>query len=107
MRIETDERFWVVVDPEATSVLADVCFESSIRGLEAQFRGGLAISENPAIFTDRAEAERDAKRRLAARDVARVLVQETEVGVPPGGRLRILDAAGEVVFTYTAPGGGR
>lgn len=106
MRIGTDERFWVVVDPEATSVTADVCFESSIRGLEAQFRGGLSVSENPTIFTDREEAEREAKRRLAARDVARLLSKGTEVELPPGGRVQILDPAGEVLFSYTAPGGG-
>ncbi|MFA6433731.1 MAG: hypothetical protein WCW52_03465 [Elusimicrobiales bacterium] len=60
------EKLWVVVKPGPESVLADICFEADAKGLARQFRGGLREDEIHALFTGRAEAEREARRLLAA-----------------------------------------
>jgi len=64
MRFRPDDKFFVVVDASPMSELVDVCFESSLRHLLNQFRGGLTLEENPTIFTSQAEALREARRRL-------------------------------------------
>ncbi len=66
MRFGTDDKFLVVVDPTLESTLGDILFEASLRDLELHFRGGLKAEHNPTIFTDRAEAEREAQGRLLA-----------------------------------------
>lgn len=63
MRIE---KFWVVTKPGLVSELADICFETDAKGLALQFRGGLEPEEVHAIYTDREEAEKEAKRILVA-----------------------------------------
>ncbi len=60
------EKFWVVTKPGLVSELADVCFETDAKGLALQFRGGLEPEEIQAIYTDHEEAEKEAKRILAA-----------------------------------------
>lgn len=65
MRIGKTDKFWVVTDAKATSELADVLFETTLEGLERQFKGGLTCDENPAIFTGLKEAETEANARLA------------------------------------------
>ncbi len=55
MRIDQHDKFWVVVDANSLSKLCDVLFETTLRGLELQFRGGLTCAENPTIFNDRTE----------------------------------------------------
>ncbi len=57
MRLGPDDKFWLVVDPTKISTLADILFETTLRGLELQFKGGLTAAENPTIFTEKAEAE--------------------------------------------------
>jgi hypothetical protein len=67
MRIETTETFWIVEDPGPQSVLADICWESSLDGLLLQFRGGWTTERRPTLFTDRAEAEAEARMRILVR----------------------------------------
>ena len=67
MRFGPDDPFWVVVDPTKISTFADILFETTIRGLELQFKGGLTAAENPTVFTDKAEAEVEARIRLELR----------------------------------------
>lgn len=64
MKIGPDDKFWVVTDATPISELADICFETTLRGLELQFRGGLSMDSNPTIFTSKEEAEKAAKKRL-------------------------------------------
>ena len=60
------EKFWVVTKPGLVSELADVCFETDAKGLALQFRGGLEPDEIHAIYTVHDEADKEAKRILAA-----------------------------------------
>ena len=64
MKLGPDDKFWVVCDANSESVIEDICFETSLRGLELQFRGGLSIDSNPTIFTSKEEADKAAKKRL-------------------------------------------
>lgn len=66
MRIGPDDKFWLVTDATTDSVLEDICFLTSIRGLELQFRGGLSMDSNPTIYTSKWDAEKAAKKRLKA-----------------------------------------
>lgn len=63
MKITT---FWVVAMPGPDSVLADICFETDAKGLARQFRGGLNEEDVHALYTERGEAEKEARRILAA-----------------------------------------
>ena len=67
MRIESTDPFWIVEDPGPDSELADILWQCSLAGLERQFRGGWTAGRRPTLFTDRAEAEADARMRLAVR----------------------------------------
>ena len=64
MRYGPDDKFWVVVDPTAESEMGDILFETTLRGLERQFKGGLTAMraaqavlraglENPSTQIDR------------------------------------------------------
>lgn len=63
MRIE---KLWVVVRPGRLSEFADVCFETDVKGLALQFKGGLEPEEIHAVYTSMNEAQREAERILAA-----------------------------------------
>lgn len=41
MRYGQDEKFWVVLDPRSDSETVDILFETSLRSLDLQFKGGL------------------------------------------------------------------
>ena len=99
MKIGPDDPFWVVVDAKPKSEIGDVLFECSIRGLDLQFKGGLKMEENPTIFTDRAEAEREAQKRLLVRKVMAAMAAGT-MDPPKDGvkRIQMLDGAGAVVW---------
>ena len=75
MRIDTDMKFWVVADPIGGGTVDDILFETDLRELERQFRGGLTCDTQPVIFTDEKEARAYAEKRLEAwrrhREVAR------------------------------------
>lgn len=63
MRIE---KLWVVTKPGPVSELGDICFETDAKGLALQFRGGLKEEDIHALYTIHEEAEKEAKRILAA-----------------------------------------
>ncbi|MCB4757296.1 MAG: hypothetical protein LHV69_09780 [Elusimicrobia bacterium] len=73
MLIGKTDKFWVVTDAKATSELVDVLFETTLEGLERQFKGGLTCDENPAIFSDAKEAEAEALARLAIAKAAEAM----------------------------------
>ena len=52
--------FWVVLYPTRESTFADVCFKSSWREMERQFRGGLTEEQIAGIYNDESEALREA-----------------------------------------------
>jgi hypothetical protein len=66
MRIDTDTVIWIVADPIGDGTMADIFGETTLGGLERQFRGGLTCEANLVIFTDREEAEAHAQKRLEA-----------------------------------------
>ncbi len=68
MKFETNGTFWIVENPSQVSELGDICWETSLAGLELQFRGGWTTENRPVLYTDRGEAEKDARARLAVRD---------------------------------------
>ena len=78
MRIKTDEKLWCVADPIGAGVIEDVLFETTLRGLERQFRGGLTCDANPVIFTEEAEARAYAERRIEAWHRHREAAREIE-----------------------------
>jgi hypothetical protein len=63
MRID---KFWVVTLPKLESVLEDVLFETDIKGLALQFRGGLREDDIHAVFTDKELASKEAAKVLGA-----------------------------------------
>jgi len=60
------EKFWVVTKPGPESELGDICFETDVKGLALQFRGGLKEDDIHAFYTAHDEAEKEAKRIMAA-----------------------------------------
>ena len=60
------EKFWVVTLPKPESVLEDILFETDIKGLALQFRGGLREEDIHAVFTDKPEAAKEAGKVLDA-----------------------------------------
>jgi len=64
MRFDSDYMFWVVLDPEPSSVEADILYQASLADLDLQFKGGLKIERNPTLFTEKHEAEIEAFGRM-------------------------------------------
>ena len=99
MRYGPDDKFWCVTDPTPQSELADVCFETSLRSIERQFKGGLTCGQNPTIFTDRAEAEADAHLRLVAMRAADAIsLAAPQEAMKNATRVALLDRDGKVLF---------
>lgn len=107
MRFGPDGRFYVVTDADPHSTLPDVCFETSLRGLELQFRGGLAIDRHPTIFTDRQEAKAEGMARLLARRTSQAIAERATRAIGSAAnvealrgavRVQILGPDGRVVF---------
>ena len=99
MRYGPDDKFWVVTDPTPQSELGDILFEASIRSLELQFKGGLAMEKNPTIFTERAEAEHEAYGRLVATRAAQAVLRSgRECSAARVDRIELYDAEGKPVF---------
>ncbi|MBI5245506.1 MAG: hypothetical protein HY922_17730 [Elusimicrobia bacterium] len=63
MRID---KLWIVTRPKTMSESGDVCFETDIKGLALQLKGGLEPEDIHAVYTDHAEVEWEAGRILAA-----------------------------------------
>lgn len=100
MRINQGEKFWVVVDAKSTSELADILFETTIDGLERQFKGGLTSDDNVTIFTDHKDAAMEAHRRMTAVNVAEAV--KNMASADSMKRAKSVDfksASGEVVFS--------
>ena len=104
MRFAVDDKLWVVVDAQPASELADIMFEASLRDLENQFKGGLTVAENPTLFTDRHEAEREAIARMVALRVSEVVVSERgKAKLEDATRAELHDADGTVIFGADLP----
>jgi len=99
MRYGPDDKFWVVVDPTPESEMGDVLFETTLRGLELQFKGGLTMAQNPTIFTDQQEAKYEAYGRLTAMRAAQAVLragrENPEARID---RIEIYGADGKLVF---------
>jgi hypothetical protein len=101
MKIGTDQKLWVVVDPATPGIeIGGNCFESSVRDLERRFRCGFTCERNPALFTDRREAQFEAFGRLTAMRAERLIAERAEEGRPIEGActLEIHDDEGKVVY---------
>ena len=78
MKIGPNDKFYVVTDAVEGSKLEDILSEETIKTLGLRFKGGLSIEENATIFTSKAEAEREAKKRLkVAEFIAKI--KQTEI----------------------------
>jgi hypothetical protein len=98
MRLRPDDKLWVVTDPTGESETADICFETTVRGLLLQLKGGLDVERNVTLFTDGNEAEIEAYGRLVAMRAARVIAQG---GFKPGDEpssVEITGPDGKVLF---------
>jgi len=60
------EKFWIVTLPKAESVLEDILFETDIKGLALQFRGGLREEDIHAVFTEKEAASKEAGKVMDA-----------------------------------------
>lgn len=104
MRYGPNDKFWIVTDPKPESTLADVLFETTLRGLQRQFAGGLTIDENPTIFTDYDEAKTDANNRMVAMRISRVVVSEQgKAKLEDVRRIELHDGDGNVMFGAELP----
>lgn len=99
MRIGKTDKFWVVTDAMPGSELVDVMFETTIEGLERQFKGGLTSDDNPTIFTSPDEAEAEAHARLTMAKAIDALHKAGEKRpFKKASSIEIKDAAGKILF---------
>jgi len=99
MRYGPDDKFWVVLDPTKDSETADILFETSLRGLDLQFKGGLTMDRNPTIFTDEKKAQVEAYGRLLAMRASQAIARRcSEADLDGVSRIELLDADGNVLF---------
>ncbi len=104
MRLGPNDKFWIVRDPNLTSESSDVLFESSLRDLELQIRGGLTMEYNPTLFTDRKEAESEAKRRLTALEAYRAIARaQPQQSIEDVARIALFDSRGKALFEAELP----
>ena len=100
MRFGPDDRLWVVTDPTRESELGDVCFETTVRGLLLQLKGGLDVERNVTLFTEQNEADVEAFGRLTAMRASKAIEQrlrfDPDAEVPE--KIEILDGKGRVLF---------
>ena len=100
MRFGPDDKLWVVTDPTRESEVGDVCFETTVRGLLLQLKGGLDIERNVTLFTEKNEAEVEAFGRLtamrASQAIARRLRFDPDAEVAE--RIEVLDGSGNLLF---------
>jgi len=62
------DKLWVITVPASCdSTIADFCFETDARGFALQVKGGLSPEDIVAVFSDREEAESEAKRLMHRR----------------------------------------
>ncbi len=101
MRIGPNDKFWLVTDPTPTSQPNDHVTQASLKNLDLMFNGGLSMTENPTLFTDKQEAEIEAYGRYVAMRAKRVIAEHAAAGnsLSNVDRIEIRDAKGAVVFT--------
>jgi hypothetical protein len=100
MRINQGDKFWVVVDAKSTSELSDILFETTIDGLERQFKGGLTSDDNVTIFADHNEAAMEAHRRMTAVNVAEAIKNMASAdSMKKAKTVEFKSASGAVVFS--------
>ena len=97
MRIDSTTRLWVVTDPGPDSTIADVCAESTLRGLALQVAGGLAL-DTATLYTEREEAEADARNRLLVWRVARQVRLDRRLAPDEVVRVTLHGEDGRVLF---------
>lgn len=99
MRYGLDNKFWVVVDPTPGSEMGDVLFETTLRGLELQFKGGLTMAQNPTLFTEEQDAKYEAFGRLTAMRAAQAVLRAGRENPQARiDRIEIYGADGKLVF---------
>jgi len=106
MRIGPDTAIFLVTDPATTeSDTTNLVYETTLRGLELQFKGGLTMAQNPTLFTDEKEAKIEAFGRLTAMRAKRAIERQVASGdlreIPK--RLVILDREGKLLFEADLP----
>jgi len=105
MQLSPNDKFWIVTDPELSSASGDILFETTLLDLELQFKGGLSWSTaHPMLFTDRGEAEAEARRRLTALSAFRAIARASPKGpLDSASRVALLDSRGEAIFESELP----
>lgn len=101
MRYDTDYMFWIVVDPQAESVMGDILYQASLRDIGHQFKGGLTADDNPTLFTEKKEAEIEAYGRMTVLRASQAIAENLRDGTD---RIEILDGDGIVLFESDIPG---
>ena len=94
--INAHQKVYLVLDATPRSELADVLSETTLAGLA----GRMDPERNPTVYTDRGEAEVDARRRLLVAMVARRLADVADLA-----RVEAFDADGERVLVVEAGDG--
>jgi hypothetical protein len=100
MQLGPVDSIWTVTDPAPEDGLGDCCFETCLRESDHRFSG----DGNPVLFTDRCEAEREARSRLLARDVARGIA-DGELALPCAARVQVVDEDGDVLYSVEVENG--
>jgi hypothetical protein len=89
----------MVVEPTPESEMGDVRFQTTLRGLELQFKGGLTMAQNPTIFSDQQAAKCEAYGRLTAMRAAQAVLragrENPEARID---RIEIYGVDGKLVF---------
>ena len=103
MRLGPDDSFWVVTDPTWESEEGDCVFETSLRKLDLQFKGGLTMDRNPTIFTDENEARVEAFCRMTAMRASIAIRDRLRSGedVDLPLKIEVHGASGEILFRAT------
>jgi hypothetical protein len=90
----------MVTNPGPDPELADICFETSIENLALHLKGGLSMDADPTMFTDRAEAELEARCRPVAMETSHAIRAMAADGIPLTGarKVQVLGEGGKVLF---------
>jgi hypothetical protein len=59
--MDPDTKIWLVIKPSLQSELVDILFETSLRGLELQFKGGLTADSIFGWYLDPVQAKKIAE----------------------------------------------
>jgi len=100
VRFGPDDKLWVVTDPTRESEVGDVCFETTVRGLLLQLKGGLDIERNVTLFTEKNEADVEAFGRLTAMRASQAIARRLrfDPGAEVAERIEVLDGSGNLLF---------